>query len=368
MLGISPKQLVNEPVAAVFTGQGSQHYGMMLDYLSAWPVFREYTAKADAVLFDMLCNKRLSSICCPPLDEVKKMAKENMSIPEKAWQASEKELRKTMNAQPAIVMYEVAQYMLFEALIGFTANLHPFHPSILAGHSVGEISAYVVSGSLSFGDGMKIARLRGEQMSACPPYEELPENESYMAALVMFDSGRFNELENICQNLSKKHQKVSIANINATNQIVVSGNYQAVKKAGDITVLSRIAGKAIPLDVEKPFHTEFMKDAGMNLEILIRDYDFKKPQIPVLANYDANLIISGEDARKNLLELIPNPVRWLEITQKLKQKARYIVEFGPKPHLTNMFNKDLANQEDIRQGKITCVYADDIIKELSSTF
>ena len=233
----------------IFPGQGSQQVGMGKELAETLPVARRIFEEADRVL-----GIRLSSLCFEGPDE---------------------ELRLTVNTQPAILTTSLAALRALEAR-GARADF-------VAGHSLGEYTALVAAGSLTFDDALRAVRKRGLYMQ-----EAVPPGEGAMAALIGID---IETVRSIC--LEASSQGVCApANINSPNQTVIAGHRPAVESAVE-SAKAMGAKRAVMLPVSAPFHCELMKPAAQKLESLFEQTGFSDLSVPLVTNVDARLITCG---------------------------------------------------------------------------
>lgn len=284
-------------VAFLFPGQGSQSVGMVADICAAYPEANAYLTKADERL-----GFSLSSVIKEGPDET---------------------LTLTENAQPAILTASMAPLsQLLKAGI---------QPDYVAGHSLGEYSALVAGGALSFEDAVYAVRNRGLFME-----EAVPAGVGAMAAILGLDA---EPLEKVCQEVSAAGDLVQIANLNSPGQIAISGTKEGVEKA---SVLAKEAGakRAIPLNVSGPFHSALMKPAAEKLEVVLTELAIHDATVPVVANVTADFVTSKETIHQLLVEQLYSPVRWVETIQTLRQAGvDTFVEVGPGKVLTGLVKK-----------------------------
>lgn len=227
------------------------------------------------------------------------------------FQGPDAELKKTENTQPAMLTVSIAAFRVLEE--------QGIHPAVVAGHSLGEYSALVAAGSLDFWDALRLVRRRGQYMQ-----EAVPQGLGAMAALLKLPDGKLDQiLEEAAQG-----QVVTAANLNSPNQVVIAGHAAAVQRAMQ---LAKAAGakQAIALPVSAPFHCPLMRPAQQRLKLDLDATTFRPLSIPLLNNWQAREITTGEDARQGLYEQVPNPVRWTDIVHGLARRAvRRVVEVG----------------------------------------
>ncbi|MBI4645852.1 MAG: ACP S-malonyltransferase [Bacteroidia bacterium] len=279
--------------AYIFPGQGSQFPGMGKDLYESTQLAKELFGQANDIL-----GFRISDIM---------------------FKGNEEELRQTKVTQPAIFLHSV----ILVKTIG-----NAFQPDMVAGHSLGEFSALVANGALTFEDGLKLVAARANAMQkAC---EAEP---STMAAILGLDD---NVVENIC---SEINEVVVPANYNAPGQIVISGSVKGVEIACE-QLLQQGALKAIKLLVGGAFHSSLMESARVELEAAINATGFSKPLCPVYQNVSALPVLNPEDIRKNLVAQLTAPVRWTQsIKNMLNDGATSFTEAGPGKVLQGLIRK-----------------------------
>jgi [acyl-carrier-protein] S-malonyltransferase len=238
------------------------------------------------------------------------------SISKMCFEGSEEDLKLTANTQPAILTVSVAA---FRVLTGKDGGLG-ITPDFVAGHSLGEYSALVASGSLSFSDAVKLVRQRGTFMQ-----EAVPAGEGAMAAIMGLSPGQVAE---VCRRASDG-QIVSAANLNSPEQTVISGQAAAVKRAVELASQDG-AKRAVILQVSAPFHCAMMQPMQARMEPLLKAATFNDLKTPMVTNVDADIITEGKDARDALVRQLTLPVRWEESVRALiEQGATSFVEVGP---------------------------------------
>lgn len=273
-------------LAYLFPGQASQYAGMGRDLSENFPESRAVFEEADAAL-----GFAVSKLC---------------------FEGSEEDLKQTENTQPAIFTVSIAALRAIEK--------RGIAPDFVAGHSLGEYSGLVAAGALDFATGVKVLRKRGEFMQ-----EAVPKGEGAMAAIMGLSP---SDVAEICKKAAD-HDVVSPANLNSPEQIVISGNAAAVKRAVEIASQSG-AKRAVMLPVSAPFHCALMEPAQKKLEPELRSAAFGALRIPLITNVDAEAIASGEEARDALIRQVTMPVRWLDsIRELIEEGVRIFVEVGP---------------------------------------
>lgn len=231
---------------------------------------------------------------------------------------SEYDLKQTNVTQPAVFLHSVV-----------LASLYPnFAPDMVAGHSLGEFSALVASGALSFEDGLTLVSKRAHAMQkAC---EKKP---STMAAIIGLDDAT---IEKVC----KETEGIVVpANYNCPGQLVISGEVHAVNDA--CTALKAAGAKrALPLKVGGAFHSPIMEPAQQELAEAIEKTQFSQPKCPIYQNVDAKPHTNPDEIKKNLLLQLTSPVRWTQIVQAMiADGATSFVELGPGNVLQNLIKK-----------------------------
>ncbi len=274
-------------VAFLFPGQGSQTVGMGKTLCDEFAVAREAFAEADEVL-----GFSLSRLCFEgPLDE----------------------LTLTTNTQPALLTSSIALARVLDVEFGLV-------PSWATGHSLGEFSALVCAGALSFADALSVVRERGRAMQ-----EAVPPGVGSMAAILGLDR---DEIDRVCES-AREGQVVSPANLNGGGQIVIAGHREAVARAIDLA-RSRGAKRAVPLTVSAPFHCALMQPAAERLAEVLAPLSIETPRIPVLSNVKAHPYESGPEVRDLLVRQVVSPVRWEECVLRLAEMGcRTAIEVGP---------------------------------------
>lgn len=279
--------------AYVFPGQGAQFVGMGKDLYDNVPMAKEMFEKANEIL-----GFRITDIMFAGTDE---------------------ELKQTKVTQPAIFLHSV---ILAKALGS------DFRPDMTAGHSLGEFSALVAAGALSFEDGLKLVSKRAMAMQkACE------QNPSTMAAILALDD---KVVEDICASIDGV---VVPANYNCPGQLVISGSNEAIDIAC-AKMTEAGAKRALKLNVGGAFHSPLMEPARVELEAAIKAAPFKKPICPVYQNVDAKPHTDPETIKANLIAQLTAPVRWTQITKNmLADGADTFIELGPGSVLQGLIKK-----------------------------
>ncbi|MGN7763852.1 ACP S-malonyltransferase [Paenibacillus sp. 22594] len=261
-------------IAFVFPGQGAQAVGMGKDVYDALPHSRAVFEKGDEVL--------------------------GFPLSRLVFEGPDSDLKQTVNTQPALVTTSVAY---LEAL-----REHGVNPDYVAGHSLGEYSALVAAGVLSYEDAVSLVRLRGRYME-----EAVPGGQGAMAAVL---GAEREALTGLCGQISDTGHVVELANVNCPGQIVVSGSKQGVEEV--VQRVKEIGGKrAIPLEVSGPFHSSLMKEAAERLAVELGKVNFNTPSVPVIVNVNATAVTEPDEIRELLVRQVFSPVLWQDSVEWL---------------------------------------------------
>ena len=272
-------------LALIFPGQGSQYVGMAKALAEAEPIAAETLALADEVL-----GFGLSRLMAD---------------------GPEAELTVTENAQPAILAHSVAVLRVIEEQLGVVA--------FSAGHSLGEFSAHVAAGTLSFPDALETVRLRGELMRAAGT-----QTPGTMAAILGLDD---EVVDDVCARVTAG--TCVPANFNSRGQVVVSGDISGVAEGIE---LAREAGakRILKLKVSGAFHSPLMESAVKGLGDQLEGTEMQDPEFPVVSNVTADLVSVADEAHRLLVEQLTSPVRWRDsITTMLAAGVTRFIELGP---------------------------------------
>ncbi len=224
----------------------------------------------------------------------------------------EDKLKLTEITQPAILTVSVAAWRVLQS--------KAIIPSYVAGHSLGEYSAHVAAGTLSFADAVRTVRNRGKYMQ-----EAVPVGVGAMAAILALSS---EEVRQVCEEAAQA-EVCQAANLNSPDQTVISGNKAAVGRAAELAK-HRGAKRVILLPVSAPFHCALMKPAQDKLAEGLHALTFHTPAIPLMCNVDASLITTGEQARDALIRQVTGTVQWHKSMRELAALgAHTFVEVGP---------------------------------------
>lgn len=277
--------------AYVFPGQGAQFTGMGKDLYENSPLAKELFEKANDIL-----GFRITDIM---------------------FEGTAEELKETKVTQPAVFLHSV--------ILAKTLNIKP---DMVAGHSLGEFSALVANGALSFEDGLKLVSQRALAMQkAC---EITP---STMAAVLNLED---KTVEDICASIDGV---VVAANYNCPGQLVISGEYKAVELACE-KMKEAGAKRALILPVGGAFHSPMMEPAREELAAAIEATNFNTPSCPVYQNVTASAVSDANEIKKNLIIQLTAPVRWTQsVQQMIKDGATSFTEVGPGKVLVGLVNK-----------------------------
>jgi [acyl-carrier-protein] S-malonyltransferase len=279
-------QLASSKIAFIFPGQGSQIVGMGKELYEKYPIARQTFDEADDVL-----EYTLSRIC---------------------FAGPEEQLRLTEVTQPAILTASIAALRVLEGRIS--------RPSFVAGHSLGEYSAHVASGTITFADAVRTVRNRGKYMQ-----EAVPVGVGTMAAILGME---FEKVAAVCQDAAQG-EVCAPANINSPEQIVISGNTAAVERATKLAE-ERGAKRAKVLPVSAPFHCSLMKPAQDRLEADLNVLKMQRPVYPVVCNVEASLVTDELRARQTLTAQVTGAVMWEQSIRLLIDKGvQTFIEIGP---------------------------------------
>lgn len=283
--------------AFLFPGQGSQKVGMMQDLAAQYESVRNRFEEADEAL--------------------------GWKLSELIFEGPAEKLQQTQYTQPAILTASVAAYDLL-AQAGITAEY-------LAGHSLGEYSALVAAGSISFVDAVRTVHARGKFMQ-----EVVPIGEGGMAAIIRLER---EKIITICEELSAQGKIVQAVNFNCPGQVVIAGTTDAVAAACE-KMKEAGARRAIPLPVSAPFHSTLMQPAAEKLAQVLHTIEIKEAQIPVIANVHAQPVHTSAEIRESLVEQAAHPVLWEDSMHVLLTKGvDTMVEVGPGTVLSGFMKK-----------------------------
>lgn len=282
--------------AFVFPGQGSQFVGMGKDLYENNALAKELFDKADEIL-----GFKITDIMFAGTDE---------------------QLKQTNVTQPAVFLHSVISALCLG---------DDFKPAMVAGHSLGEFSALVAVGALSFEDGLKLVAARANAMQkACEA------NPGTMAAIIGLSD---EKVEEVCSEVSADGQIVVAANYNCPGQLVISGNVEAVNAACE-KLKEAGAKRALPLKVGGAFHSPLMQPAKDELQAAIEQTEFAAPSCPVYQNVDAKAHTDAAEIKANLTAQLTSPVRWTASVQAMiADGADDFTECGPGKALQGMIGR-----------------------------
>lgn len=287
-------------LALLFPGQGSQFVGMGKTLWATSAAAREVFEEADAVL-----GIRLSKLC---------------------FEGPEEQLRLTSNTQPAILTHSIAAFRDLQSRDSKRLD----RAFLAAGHSLGEYSANVAVGALSFPQAVELVARRGQFMQ-----EAVPAGVGAMAAILGLPS---EQVEAACREAADGEVVVA-ANFNSPEQTVIAGHAAAVARARE-RCTARGAKRAIPLPVSAPFHCALMEPARDRMQPLLSAATFRDATIPIVTNVDAKMVSQGALLLEALVRQIAFPVRWVESVRLLAQAGvDRAIEIGPGNVLTGLVRR-----------------------------
>ena len=286
--------------ALLFPGQGSQFVGMGKDLYNAFDLVKKIFNEADEKL-----NYKLSKIIL---------------------EGPENELKLTKNTQPAILTISHSIFKLMKEEF----NIEHKNVKYFAGHSLGEYSALVSSGSLNFLDAIYLLHERGKSMQ-----EAVPEGTGSMLAVM---GTKIDELEKLIKQLSRDLGVCEIANDNSEGQIILSGHIKAINEMNKI--LKNLKKRSIFLPVSAPFHCSLMRSAADKMDEKIKNTTFKNPKISLVANVTAQEVKDSEEIKNLLVKQIVSRVRWREsVLYMIQNGVNEFIEIGPGKVLSGLIKR-----------------------------
>lgn len=284
-------------LAIVFPGQGSQAVGMMSALAERFSIVKDlYIEASDVLGVDMW-----------------KMTQEGPI----------EQLSQTENTQPALLIAGVAAWRVWQEQGGSI-------PAIMAGHSLGEYTALVCAGALSFADGVALVRDRGRYMQGA-----VPEGEGGMAAIIGLDD---DAVKQVCADVAGD-EVLQAVNFNAPGQVVIAGSAAAIERAA-VAMKEAGAKRALPLPVSIPAHSQLMSPASNKLAERLSGIDVSLPTIPVVHNCNVSVASSADEVSANLVAQLDSPVRWVESIEKMHADGvTNFIESGPGKVLGGMIKR-----------------------------
>ena len=288
-----------QTTAFVFPGQGSQAAGMGKELAETSSIAKETFEEADSIL--------------------------EFSLSKLMWNGPSEELNETINTQPALYVHSVAAWRTF------ASQVNDFKPATVAGHSLGELSALTASGALSFQEGLRLVRKRGELMKRAG---EL--NPGGMAAILGLD---IPTLDQVCAEASTAQEIVQVANDNCPGQVVISGHKPALERA---IAGAKAAGakRALALQVSIAAHSPLMATIQDDWNAAVDACAMSTPQIPVVGNVHAKPMLTAEELRADIKAQMQSRVRWTESVQLMQMNGiQSYVETGSGDVLLGMIKR-----------------------------
>jgi len=286
-------------IAFVCPGQGSQFVGMGIELAQEFPIAKEIFQQADEIL--------------------------KFNLSKLAWEGPEEDLNDTINTQPALMTHSVAAWrVLLEKYPQIT-------PDFIAGHSMGELTALVLSGALPFDEGLKLVRRRGELMKQAGEI-----SPGKMAAILGLD---IPAVEKIIQDARRENEPVQIANDNCPGQVVISGASAAVDRAVEAAKEAG-AKRAVPLAISIAAHSPLMRHAQEDFSQAVMATPITQPEAPIVGNVSARPLNSVDEIRSDLQSQLTHRVRWTEsIEYMIAQGIDVFLELGSGEVLSGLIRR-----------------------------
>jgi len=303
-------------LALIFPGQGSQYLGMGRDLYQRYPEARALFDEADELL-----GLEISKLC---------------------FEGPAEELHDTINTQPAILAVSLATLQVLRA------RHYVKEVAFAAGHSLGEYSALVASGHISFADAVQLVRERGRLMKKA--------GENRPGGMVAVLGLEADVVDEACQQASEETGRiVQVANYNSPAQIVISGEQEGLEKAIE-SVVGKGARRVVPLAVSIASHCPLMESAAQGLHQAMASVAFQETRVPVVANVTAQPLRSTEEVREELVKQLVSPVQWVDsVHHMLNHGVETFVEIGPKDVLSKLIKRIDPGVERISVGDVAGV-------------